>query len=238
MPQPHHRALLVQARNETPLLRHLVLEAPLAARAGHRLPGQFVEVAVRPDGPGAYFALAHPPGAHHFELLVKQGEAVAAQLASLGAGRSVWISTPMGPGFPIDAARGKDVLLFATGSGFAPIRALLFALLERRDDYGDIHLFFGVRREEDFPFREELERLPARGVHTHLTVSRRPAALPDEEGAGRNGHARYVQERFREVLPPVENAVAFLCGIEGMVHGVREALAEAGMEPADIHVNL
>lgn len=242
MQQPHHRALLVQVRSETPLLRHLTLEAPLAIRSAHHLPGQFIEVSMEQGGPGAYFALANPPGARHFELLVKQGEGVASQLFSLGAGRTVWLSAPMGPGFPLDEARGKDVLLFATGSGFAPIRALLHALLDEREAFGDVHLFFGVRREEDFPFREELDRLPARGVHTHLTVSRQPEGLRIPAGVARagarSGHARYVQERFREVLPPVENAVAYLCGIEGMVEGVREALLEAGMLPGRIHVNL
>lgn len=225
-----HHALLVETRRETPLLRHLSLEVPMELRKAHRIPGQFVEVALDRGEAGAYFALANPPGTVRFELLVKQGEGVAAELWGLGTGRSLWLSDPMGPGFLLEAARGKDVLLFATGSGFAPIRALLHSILERRGDFGDVHLFFGVRTEQDFPFADELAALPARGVHTHLTVSRRPEAL--------RGHGRYVQERFLELMPPVENAVAYLCGIEGMVQGVREALEKAGMPSERIHVNL
>jgi ferredoxin-NADP reductase len=226
----HHRALLVQARRETPLLRSLTLEVPKAVSAAYRVPGQFVELSLDRGAPGAYFAMANAPGPDRFEFLVKRGEGVAAELWFLGPGREVWTSEPMGRGFPLDEARGKDVLLFATGSGFAPIRALLRTILAERENFGEIHLFFGVRTEEDFPFADELARLPAQGVHAHLTVSRTPPAL--------QGHGRYVQERFREVLPPVEDAVAYLCGIEGMVQGVMEALERAGMPRERIHVNL
>lgn len=229
-PAPRHHALLLDARRETPLLRHLRLEVPQAIREAHRHPGQFVEVSLRRGEAGAYFALANPTSARTFELLVKQGEGVAAELWGIGPGHSLWLSDPLGPGFPLDAGRGRDVFLFATGSGFAPIRALLHSILEEREAYGAVHLFFGVRTEADFPFAEELARLPDRGVHTHLTVSRRPEAL--------RGHGRYVQERFLELMPPVEDAVAYLCGIEGMVRGVKEALEAAGMPSERIHVNL
>lgn len=217
--------------------RFLSLDVPPELLDAHRLPGQFVEVTVDPDEPGAYFALANPPTAPRFELLVKEGEGVAAQLFSLGVGRAIWMSAPMGPGFPVEEARGKDVLLFATGSGFAPIRSLLLTLLEHREDYDEIHLFFGVRYEDDFPFADELAALPSRGVHTHLTVSRQIGRTELGTTSPRPP-GRYVQERFREVQPPVEDAVAFLCGIEGMVKGVSAALSEAGLGPDRIHVNL
>lgn len=264
---PRYHALLVEARSETPLLRHLSLEAPKKLREAHRLPGQFVEAALGRNEQGAYFALANPPGAHRFELLVKKGEGIASDLWASGPGRSLWLSEPMGPGFRLEEARGKDLLLFATGSGFAPIRALLLSILERRQDFGEIHLFFGVRTKEDFPFVEELAKLPERGVQTHLTVSRQPEELRGRQEAapvaepsqkvreiralaGRGkidlperplstlARGRYVQERFLEVMPPVDNAVAYLCGIEGMVEGVREALGGAGMPSDRIHVNL
>ncbi|MFO7155836.1 MAG: NAD-binding oxidoreductase [Pseudomonadota bacterium] len=230
MSDAQHRALVLSARGETPRLRFLTLQVPMAVASGYRIPGQFVEISLGPSAPGAYFAMASPPGGERFELLVRQGEGVASELWRLAPGDEVWTSLPLGPGFPLDDARGKDVLLFATGSGFAPIRALLRTILQEREAYGEVHLFFGVRTEQDFPFRDELAALPVRGVHTHLTVSRRP---PDP-----SGHPRYVQEKFREVLPEVKNAVAYMCGIQGMVEGVTEELVQAGMPRERIHVNL
>jgi len=230
MSETQHRALLLEARSETPRLRFLSLQVPMAVAQAYRVPGQFVEISLRPGAPGAFFAMANPPGGGRFELLVREGEGLASQLWRLAPGDEIWTSLPLGRGFPLDDARGRDVLLFATGSGFAPIRALLHAILGEREAYGEVHLFLGVRTEQDFPFPQELAGLPARGVHTHLTVSRRP---PEP-----SGHARYVQEKFREVLPPVRDAVAYLCGIAGMVEGVEEELVRAGMPRERIHVNL
>lgn len=229
MSAPHHPARLVSASTETPHLRHLRLEVPPAVRAGYQIPGQFLEVGL-PGGPASYFAIANPPGGETLELLVKRTEGLADALFELPVGSELRVSEAMGPGFPVEEARGRDVLLFATGSGFAPIRAVLRHLLDDRAAYGDVHLFFGVRTEADFPFRQELDALPGQGVELHEVVSRVPEPVP--------GHGRYVQERFRAVLPPVGHAVAYLCGIEGMVRGVTEALHEAGMPRERVHVNV
>lgn len=230
MSAPFFPARLAAARIETPYLRYLRLEVPPAVYAGYRIPGQFLEVRLPGEEAGAYFAIANRPDADGLELLVKRGEGPADLLFELPVGSEVEVSEAMGPGFPLEQARGKDVLLFATGSGFAPIRAMLQAIRRERDAYGAVHLFFGVRTEVDVPFRQELDALAAQGIELHLTISRLPEPTP--------GHGRYVQERFRNVLPPVADAVAYLCGIEGMVRGVTETLLDAGMPPPRVHVNL
>lgn len=230
MSPPRHPARLLASSQQTPHLRHLQVEVPEGVRALYRTPGQFVEVGIPGILSGSFFAIASAPGEGTLELLVKSGSPLADELWGLSPGDPLLVSDPMGPGFPIEGAKGRDVLLFATGSGFAPIRAMLRVIGKDRGSFGAVHLFFGVRTEEDFPFREELDALPAQGISVHLTVSRRPDPA--------SGHGRYVQERFRSLLPPVEHAVAFLCGIEGMVEGVTQALVEAGMGPERISVNL
>lgn len=210
------------ALDETPSLRSLTLDVPPEVAASYRVPGQYVRVRL-PGGEDAPFALASAPG-EPLQLLVKRSEGLADSLAALEPGAKLEVGEAMGAGFPLEGSAGKDVLLFATGSGIAPIRAVLRAILADRERYGSVHLFHGVRTEEDLPYRAELERYAAGGVRVHRVISQR-------EG----GH--YVQERFRRELPPVRDAVAFLCGLPGMIHGSTAALRHAGMPPERIHLN-
>lgn len=222
-------ARVVAAGDETPLLRAMTLEVGAEVRSSHRIPGQFLEVRLPGQSSAAFFAIASAPGTATLDLLVKRGQGLPDELAALGAGALVETTPAMGAGFPLDSAVGKDVLLFATGSGIAPIRAVLQAIAASRSSYRKVELFYGVRSPEEFPYVAEFARYEEAGVRIHRVVSQR---------AGNEAHGGYVQERFREALPPVAGAVAFLCGQEGMIDGVREALREAGLPADRIHLNL
>src|SRR5690606_19835469 len=148
----------------------------------------FLRVKVREEEPGAFYALANAPGGETIELLVKRGDPLSNRLAALEPGASLFVSEALGPGFPVEEGRGKDLLLFATGSGIAPIRAVLQHVLPRREAFERIHLFYGVRTPRDFPYCGELEALRGGRVELHRAISRLPPG---------GGHARYVQERFQ-----------------------------------------
>jgi len=225
-----HPARVAAASDETPLLRSMVLEVSPEVRASYRIAGQFVEVRLPGASTAAFFAVANAPGNGALELLIKRGQGLSDELAELEAGAWVETTLAMGKGFPVLESRGRDMLLFATGSGFAPIRASLQEILRARSEYGAIDLFYGVRSQVEFPYLDEFATYEEQGVRVHRVVSKRT----ENDLA----YAGYVQEKFREALPPVKNAVAFLCGQAGMIRGVREALAEAGLPADRIHLNL
>lgn len=225
----YHRARLLSTHQEGPLLQALRIQAPIEVEASYRRAGQFVQVRLPGQTEGSYFAIANGPGQGVLELLVKRGEGLPDELAALPAGAEVELTCAMGEGYPLEAMAGSDVLLFATGSGIAPIRAALHQILAERSRYGEIWLFFGVRSPDQLPYATELEEMEEAGVRVHRVIS----GLPP-----RHGHARWVQERFRAELPPVERAVALLCGLQGMVEGVTEALREAGLPDDRIHLNV
>ena len=54
-------------------------------------------------------------------------------IAAAKPGARIPASAPFGSGFPVEEAHGRDVILFAAGSGITPVRALLQWLLARRD---------------------------------------------------------------------------------------------------------
>jgi NAD(P)H-flavin reductase len=143
-------------------------------------------------------------------------------------GSRVSVSPPQGKGFPLDAARGKRLLLFATGSGISPIRAVVHAVLAQRADFPDVTLYFGVRTPQSFPFEEELASWERAGIPVIRTVSQ-----PGESGW--TGLTGYVQAHIRE--EPLENAVAFLCGQKPMVQAVSDELVRRGVPRERVFLN-
>jgi NAD(P)H-flavin reductase len=203
---------------------------PLAS--SHTLPGQVVKVRT-PSGE-AYFALASAPSTGGTaDLLVKRGGRIADEVvASAVPGRTLDLSAPFGKGFPLVDAAGRDVLLFAAGSGIAPIRALLQHVVARRDDYRRVTLFYGQRRGADFAYRAEHLDWERHGVRVVLCPSNADEAWPGVRGR--------VQEVARALLlggVDPAGSEAYVCGMTAMVNDVKATLKDAGVPPERVHLN-
>lgn len=223
---------VLDAWDETPALRAVRME--LGGRRGtHTGPGQVVRVRVEGAGDG-YFALSSAPaGDGHADLLIKRGAPLADRIvATAKKGAQVEMTSVFGKGFPLEPARGRDLLLFAAGSGISPIRALVEHLLQHRADWGKAALFYGQRGHTDFAYQKEHPAWHEAGVRVVLVAS--------QPGDGWEGARGYVQDvahslGFLDVDP--RNAVAYLCGMKNMVAGVKEVLARAQVSPERIFLN-
>ncbi|MBZ4418710.1 NAD-binding oxidoreductase [Myxococcus sp. RHSTA-1-4] len=211
-------------------LTDLVLDiqgTPLVGTHAH--PGQYVRLRL-PGAPEGMFAIASPPAPQgtHWEFLLKAGATLADALIRLPPGARVEVTPPEGRGFPLEHARGRDVLLFATGSGISPIRSLIASIRHERDAYGRVTLYFGARTPGAFAYWDELHEWEAGGVRVVRTCSQ-PGA------SGWQGLTGYVQAHLGE--EPVEGAVAFLCGQSQMVQGVKATLQARGVSKDSIFLN-
>jgi NAD(P)H-flavin reductase len=231
-PTEHHATPVTAAWDETRALRAIRLHLPAAAAAAHLRPGQVVKVKVATGE--AYFALATAPSGDGLgELLVKRGGPVAdAVVAAARPGAALQVTSPFGRGFDLAEALGRDVLLFAAGTGVAPIRSVIQALVARRDEVGRVVLFYGQRRGAEFAYRGEHLGWERRGVRVVLCPSDEDDTWPGVRGR--------VQEAARALdwggTRPAQ-ASAFVCGMSPMVQDVRAALAAAGAPPEHVHVN-
>jgi sulfhydrogenase subunit gamma (sulfur reductase) len=217
MSEPSVEAVVRRVWAETPHLTGVVVEVPAEVAARYQRPGQVVKVHA-PAGKPVYLALAGNPGeARSLELLL--GPAAKSALAP-EEGAAWHLEPPFGSGFPLDAAAGRDLLVFAVGSALAPIRALVEAVLRDRARYGRVALYVGAHTEADLPYAEDLARWASDGVEVRRSVSR-----------------PWVQDVFRHAPPPFEDPAAFVCGMPDMVKGVTEALLEAGVAAERIGKN-
>lgn len=231
-PAPLVRARVVAAWDETPVLRAVRLQLPPDAARAHQRPGQLVKLGT--SAGEAYFALASAPDpAGLADLLVKRGGRVAdTAVACATPGADLELTPPFGKGFPVGEAHGQHVLLFAAGSGIAPIRALVQHVLGHRDDFDRVTLFYGQRRGSDFAYQREHLVWERGGVRVVLCPSQEDEAWPGVRGR--------VQEVARSLAfggSPPERSVVFVCGMTAMVDDVKATLARAGIPPERVHLN-
>jgi NAD(P)H-flavin reductase len=231
-PTEHHAMTVTAAWDETPGLRALRLQLPPAAAPAHQRPGQVVKVKVAPGE--SYFALASAPAADgQVELLVKRGGPVGdAVVEAARPGAALQVTPPFGRGYQLEAALGRDVLLFAAGSGMAPIRALVQALIARRDEVDRVALFYGQRRGAEFAYRAEHLGWERHGVRVVLCPS-----AEDDTWPGVRGRVQEAAHLLDWGGARPAQASAFVCGMSPMVAEVRAALAAAGAPPEHVHVN-
>ncbi len=221
-----HPTRVTGAWDESPTLRALSF-APAGEAGGHTAPGQYVKI-IPATGAEGIFALANAPGAG-LELLVKRGAPAGDAVAALAPGDEVRITAPIGAGYPIASHEGKDLVLFAAGSGIAPIRAVVRHVLADRDRWGRVRVYYGHRHPEEFAYRGEEQSWRSGAVDLVRVVSRPPA-----EWRGAAGH---VQEVFARDPGALDDSVFYLCGMKGMVNGVIDTLAGLGVERGRVFLN-
>jgi CDP-4-dehydro-6-deoxyglucose reductase len=120
-------------------------------------------------------------------------------------------------------------LLFATGSGITPIRALIQHLVERREEIGRVTLLYGQRAEADFAYRREHADWERANIQVVLYCSRAGA-----DWRGRQGH---IQQALEDFKAPLTDTVAYLAGLPAMIASTKEQLAARGIPPGQLHLN-
>lgn len=169
--------------------------------------GQFAEFSVFGAGE-CTFCIASPPtrpGA--IECTFRAVGKVTTALRDLDVGDTVGFRGPYGNWFPVDDWRGRDLVFIAGGIGLAPVRCVIWNVLDRRDEFGQVTIVYGARSVADLVYRRELEEWATRpGVRVVTTVD------PGGETPDWRGEVGYVTPVVERTAPAAENAVAVLCG--------------------------
>lgn len=156
---------------------------------------------------------------------------VTRPLTALAPGGVVGVRGPFGSAWPLDEARGRDVVLVAGGLGLAPLRPAVHHLLHHRGDYGRVALVYGARTPDDLLFGEELAAWRALdSVAVLVTVDR---GGPDWRGEVGVVPALLARARF----DPAQT-VAMVCGPEVMMRFSVRELERVGVAAERIYLSL
>jgi sulfhydrogenase subunit gamma (sulfur reductase) len=164
------------------------------------------------------------------EHTIRVAGRVTGVMAGWKVGDIVGVRGPYGNGWPVEAARGRDVVIVTGGLGCAPVVGLINYIFRRRADYGELHILHGVKTPNDLLYRprfDQWRREPR--THVYLTTDR-----PDKSWRYRIG---VVTSLFDELTVP-SSSIVMMCGPEIMMRLAAHSLREKGIAEDDIYLSL
>ncbi|MBZ4184948.1 2Fe-2S iron-sulfur cluster binding domain-containing protein [Thermomonas sp. RSS23] len=189
------------------------------------LPGQYIDV-IGKHGLRRSYSIANPRLPNNtLELHVRamqDGEMTRYWFADAKPEDVLRLHGPLGT-FILRACSGMQLFFLATGTGIAPVKAMLVALttLPSEQQPESVTVLWGGRRQEDLYF----------DVHALIPTARFIPVLSraDDAWQGARGH---VQDVLLAMQPDFTNAAVYACGSDAMIHTAKAALLRAGL-PAD-----
>ncbi|MBV8550604.1 MAG: FAD/NAD(P)-binding protein [Acidobacteriaceae bacterium] len=195
------------------------------------LPGQFSMVFEFGVGevPISISGDAEIPG--QLVFTIRSVGAVTAALVGHKPGDYLGVRGSFGTAWPLEAARGQDVLLVAGGIGLAPLRPVISHVARHRSDFGRFLLLYGARTPKDLLFRKQLHAWSA------LPESQVLVTVDCADSRWR-GHVGIVTKLFDFVNLRPERTIAMTCGPEIMMRFVIRALRARKLEAGQIYLSM
>lgn len=195
------------------------------------LPGQFNMLYAFAVGEVPISVSGDPARGSEIVHTVRAVGAVTGALCRLRRGTVVGVRGPYGRPWPITDVKGKDLVIVAGGVGLAPLRPVVYHILEHRSDYGQVSLLVGARTPEDLLFRRDLARWQKRDDLQLLTTV-------DRAGPAWRGRIGVVPAFLGEVSLDPRRTAALVCGPEVMMRFTVRELAQRGLTDEQIYVSM
>jgi NAD(P)H-flavin reductase len=214
-------------------LRVIKVEVPKDVVSGYTTPGQYVKM--RKDSsmekPGFFAMASAPSGGRMFEFLIKRTEG-SAWICDAKKGGTIDVSPAQGKGYKYADAFGPeitDVILLATGSGVAPLKAVVES---KALSSKNVKLYYGAQTPTKMAFQGIFSMWENDCGATIIPTISKP------EGTNWDGRTGYVQKCMMEdgIKSPASTGV-LICGVNDMVKEAKEMLLEAGVKPEMVLMN-
>ena len=238
---PGFRQLTVTAIDEESAdVLSLTMQSPDGQRLTAALPGQYVVLRLPRSSGGPFFrsySLSGPISTERYRISVKvepNGAAGTYLRERVRVGDSLDVSSPRGS-FVLQSGVGPVVLLSA-GIGATPVLAMLYALAAERSTR-PVWWLHAARDRQHHPFAAEVRRLMLALTNGSSYVCYSRPAAGDRMGEDFDASGHLSRSVFEEVGIP-RDADVYLCGPTRFMADMKEALANAGVAPQRIHVEI
>jgi len=143
----------------------------------------------------------------------------------------IGVRGPFGSHWPIERAKGRDVVIVAGGIGLAPLRSAMYQVISEREKYRKVVLLYGARTPEDILYRREVEHWRAHfDLEVYVTV--------DNATGKWHGSVGVVTRLIpRAPFDPL-NTVAMVCGPEVMMRFTAAELEKRGVAAENMYVSM
>jgi CDP-4-dehydro-6-deoxyglucose reductase len=176
------------------------------------------------------FSMASTPRSNLVDFHVRRipgGRFTDSALRTLAPGDRLDVEIPLGD-FRFHAEDYRELLMVATGTGLAPIKAILESLMDD-DDCPPIALYWGMRTQADLYLADEI-----RGWAERLSDFRFVPVLSRADAAwgGRRGH---VQDAVVHDFGDLSQHSIYMCGSPAMIGEAKRHFVALGASLAHIY---
>ena len=186
------------------------------------LPGQYIDV-IGTGGIRRSYSIANVTGSNtQIELHIRavNGGAMSGYwFEQAKANDLLRLNGPLGTFF-LRETKDLDIVFLATGTGLAPVKAMLESMAELKtdDQPRSVTVLWGGRTQQDLYLN--LSSIPVK--HRYVPVLSRAG----DDWAGARGH---VQQVLLSLQPDLTNAAVYACGSDAMIQGAKASLSAAGL---------
>lgn len=202
----------------SPSVFHLKLTLPAGTAPVFR-PGQYMDVLLE-GGQHRSFSMASRPAGSDIDFHVQRiagGQFTEQRLGALKVGDRLAVKIPQG-NFHYHAQDYRPILMVATGTGLAPLKSMLEALMDD-PDCPPVSLYWGARTQADLYLHDEIASWAGRLYEfSFVPVLSRP-------DAGWNGRVGHVQQAVLADHADLSEHGIYLCGSPAMIADAKTAFA-------------
>ncbi|MFC1645877.1 FAD/NAD(P)-binding protein [Candidatus Omnitrophota bacterium] len=193
--------------------------------------GQFAELQVPGLGEAPFTPSSNPAFNMQFDITVMKVGRVTDKLHSIKKGVELGIRGPYGKGYPLNEFKGKEVYVVGGGVGLAPLRSLLYALLNNKQDYKKIVFRYGARTPNDIIYKDLVKDWQkGSDIDVRLTVDKADKAWKGNEGV--------VTTILNKKDINIGNAVGIVCGPPIMMKFATFKLIEMGFKDSQVYLSM
>ncbi len=146
-------------------------------------------------------------------------------LCNLRPGETVKMTGPAGRRFLLPENRNDfNYVFFATGTGIAPFRGMVYDLLKEGIE-SDIYLIFGTPYRTDILYEDYFRGLEEAHPNFHFMVY---VSREDRRADGSKKYVQFAIDDHQEQFIPLlsqDNTLLYICGLQGMQAGIYKQLA-------------
>ncbi|SDZ81163.1 FAD/NAD(P)-binding protein [Microbulbifer marinus] len=197
-------------------------------RAGNFSAGQFNMLYAFGAGEVAISMSGSAQDGTYIHTIRSQGLATQA-LHRLREGEFLGVRGPFGSGWPMEQVAGRHLLIVAGGLGMAPLRPVIYSLLEGKTQPSSAQLFYGARRPQEMLYTGELQRWQ-QALKVVTTVDHAETEWPGQIGV--------ITKPLGAATLDAENTVVFLCGPEVMMRFCIQVLLGKGVSADAIYLSM
>jgi len=193
--------------------------------------GQFVELLVPGLGEAPFTPSSNPAKSEKIDITIMKVGKITSCLHAIKKGVELGVRGPFGKGYPLEEFKGKQVYIVGGGVGLAPLRSLMFALLNEKSNYKKILLRYGARSSDDIIYKNlvrDWQKSP--DVDLKLTVDKGDQSWKDNVGV--------VTTILDKKDVDIKNAVGVVCGPPIMMKFATLKLLEMGFKDSQLYLSM